>query len=41
MYGPNALGEHIGALYDIVDSLRNLAKDLGIERRKEEKKKDN
>ena len=41
MYGPNALGEHIGALYDIVDSLRNLVKDLGIEKRKVEKKKDN
>lgn len=38
MYGLKVLGEHISALYDIVDSLRNLVTDLGIDKREEEKK---
>ena len=29
MYGPNALGEHVGAVYDILDSVVNIAKDTG------------
>lgn len=35
MYGPNAAGQHIGSLYDIIDSLTKIVNTLKSSQKKE------